>query len=615
VCVKAGVHPVPATLTINRTNVHLHGESPGAVLQGSAPLLEIGAAAGAIRIDNLDFVARVRSGPDLPIIAMDGASDVTIEDCRITTLAGRNAIGILIVRTDRARIVGNAISNVTFGIVVSGLSSLPTIEGNMIVFGVADGEVPLGTGIWVNSNPSACEIATNVVLGSHLGIVVNDAPFGAPRSSASSSAIVDNAILTGVVESLGSNRVQGIDAAADFTTVKGNRIALLAPAGSALRVTGSGSSVTENKVLAIVRGTPGIGLQIGYDGEGSPCDSVTASVNHIAGMLHGILAFNASSTAIAENAIAIAGRQSTFGVFCLNQRTARVTDNRISGATWAIGCMRGVDTRIVGNDLLRPAVGIAIAEETAPMISSNRVKEPINLGIVAMSTLGRTEFIENRVTNAGYGIIQSIGLGALLVIGEWHVEANEVMDTGVAISGSTASQRAIGIYGDLILEARVESNIVTYSNALSRDTAREDRALFARGLMEFSTNLGQQRLVFGFPIQIVDNKFIGTGRSALVELAQVPVGNSVVLRFERVFFTGNYCSHVSAAMSETAATVVLVGHAGVVSSNHVKATTPGFFSFNFNNMSGPFFGNVMSAGALNYAPFAPAPDGVNNMIL
>jgi hypothetical protein len=579
-------------------------------------LLEIGAAAGAIRIDNLDFVARVPAGSDVPIIAMGGASDVTVEDCRISTLASRNAIGILITRTDRAKIVGNAISNVTFGIVVSGLSSLPMIEGNMIVFGAGDGETPLGTGIWVNGNPSACAIATNVVLGSHLGIVINDAPFGAPRSSASSSVIADNAILTGVVESPGSNRAQGIDAAADFTTVEGNRIALMAAAGSALRVTGSGSSVTENKVLAIVRGTPGIGLQIGYEGEGSrPCDSVTASTNHIAGMLHGILAFNASSIAITENAIAIAGRQSTFGVFCFNLRTARVTDNRISGGTWAIGSARGIDTRIVGNDLLRPAVGIALAVETGPVVSANRVKEPVNLGIVATTILGRTEFIENRVTNAGYGVAQSIGLGALLVIGEWHVEANEVMDTGVAVSGAGASQRAIGIYGDLILEARVGSNIVTYSNALARDTAREDRALFARGLMEFSINLGQVQQTFGFPIQIVDNKFIGTGRSALVELAQVQVSDTFMLRFERVFFTGNYCSHVSAAVSRPAATVVLVGHAGVVSSNHVKATTPGFFSFNFNNMPGPFFGNVMSAGALNYSPFIPAPDGVNNMTL
>ncbi len=138
ICVKTGVHPVPATLTLDRANVHMHGESPGAILTGTAPLLQIGTSANGIRIEMLDFLARVPQGAaSVPIIASGGADDLTIEDCRIAPLPGTSGgIAIALTRTDRARITGNAIFNTDFGITVNGLSSLPVIEKNGMLFGL-----------------------------------------------------------------------------------------------------------------------------------------------------------------------------------------------------------------------------------------------------------------------------------------------------------------------------------------------------------------------------------------------------------------------------------------------------------------------------------------------
>src|SRR5690606_19246260 len=156
-------------------------------------------------------------------------------------------------------------------------------------------------------------------------------------------------------------------------------------------------------------------------------------------------------------------------------------------------------SRVSDNDISGGAAGIVLMRESGPTVASNRLIAPRSFGIVATEIIGRTEFIANRVANAGFGLSRSIGLGALLVLGEWHVESNEVTDTGVPLGDAASiSNTALGIYGDLILEARVESNLVTYANAFVRDVNREDRALLIRGLIDFRVTFGDARLTFGF---------------------------------------------------------------------------------------------------------------------
>ena len=53
--------------------------------------------------------------------------------------------------------------------------------------------------------------------------------------------------------------------------------------------------------------------------------------------------------------------------------------------------------------------------------------------------------------------------------------------------------------------------------------------------------------MIGFSAQILDNKFLGPGRSALVEIAEQSVTDNLSRRFERVFFNNNFCWHVSVA--------------------------------------------------------------------
>jgi hypothetical protein len=113
-------------------------------------------------------------------------------------------------------------------------------------------------------------------------------------------------------------------------------------------------------------------------------------------------------------------------------------------------------------------------------------------------------------------------------LGELCVESCEVMNTGVSPDNTTISALSWGIIADLILEARVQSNLVTYANAALLDANQEHRALWMRGWLEQVITFGASQVVFGFSAQILDNKFLGPGRTALVEVAQQNLSDTSV---------------------------------------------------------------------------------------
>ena len=97
------------------------------------------------------------------------------------------------------------------------------------------------------------------------------------------------------------------------------------------------------------------------------------------------------------------------------------------------------------------------------------------------------------------------------------------------------------------------------------------------------------------------------------------VNDFIAIRFDRVFFSNNYCKHMTAAGGalgggQTGATVVLTGRAAIVTANHVKATTVGYASVDFGAQPGPCIGNVLSGAVINHGT-SPALDGNFNLTL
>jgi hypothetical protein len=232
------------------------------------------------------------------------------------------------------------------------------------------------------------------------------------------------------------------------------------------------------------------------------------------------------------------------------------------------------------------------------MISGNRVTGASLGGIIVSDILEHCYIVENRLTNCGHGTDTARGIDALNVDGELHIEGNEVMNTGVPLDPrQPAAATAWGINAELVREARarVESNLVSYPVQSPRPLTAEDRALRMRGPEK---TIFSPVLLKGSPVQIVGNKFIGTGATALVELREERPDPSSVRRFENVLFSGNYCMHFSGPVTGEAATVSLVGSRCTVSGNIVEASTARFPSYHFHGMPGPFIGNVSHAANL-----------------
>jgi len=124
----------------------------------------------------------------------------------------------------------------------------------------------------------------------------------------------------------------------------------------------------------------------------------------------------------------------------------------------------------------------------------------------------------------------------------------------------------------------------------------------------------------GYPVQILGNKFIGAGRTALVEIQQQGPPRQRMM-FERIFFSNNYCFHFPfygpVAPTQSGATINLFGRIATVMGNQIKAVrppgnTPVFASVNFNGMPGPFIGNVTAGNILQHTPF-PSPQSSFNL--
>ena len=405
-----------------------------------------------------------------------------------------------------------------------------------------------------------------------------------------------------------------IDVAAPLCSITENRITQSSPNNIGIRVTGSGCEVVGNQIVSRskqvnILGPVAIlvGFALGQDR--SFVFSGIIAHNTLSGAQHGIFCKDCSFLVIEGNVIAgFVG----FAVTGMDLVASQISCNRIAGALSGVFLANGRQNRIAGNDCRTGQAGFSLFREAGPQVDGNRLDTLGLWGVFALQTTARLDVTHNRLVGCAAQMPNTaFAIGCIFVAGEANISDNEVMDTGSNGGEQATSNVDYGILGDLILEARIEGNLVTYSNVATRSPQREDRALVMRGLFEFSQ--GENELTFGFAIQIMGNKFIGNGRTALVELREMQLSNGLFVRFERVSFDHNYCSHLTVQPQDrnAAATVWLVCRSAIVIGNHVKAF-PRIASVNFNKRPGPFMGNITAGGAINHPDF-PVTEAAFNM--
>ncbi len=629
VCLRAGVHEIRAALLIARSDLKLEGESPGTVVRrvgGDGPVLAIGDPKGVQRIEvsGIDF-EHLRGGKSPAVISITTALAVRVEDCAARADGAAETFGIVINDARDIAVTGCVLEGTgAGGIWVTGEGTRDILlAGNTMSF-----DQPLsgaaGTavfGILSQRISTGLHVAGNVISGVLSGIVVNDTPGAVPNSlSTAEVRVCENSIACAPAGATfgGAPVLFGIDLTASRSLAQNNviRLAEGSDQHTGIRIAGSGTEAIGNTIEASsASGTAPIGISVGFGGTAAatPTANVRVENNFISSCPIGIVALNVEAGSIGGNSIAFgAADAESAGIFLRGCGFVRVEGNDIGGYAVGVGAQQGIAARIAGNAIGAGGFGVLLAVETGAVVTENRITFMAQSGVGGVVLLGRTDITQNRIAGCGLAGGAASAIGVLTAFGMLRIAGNEVLDTGVSPTGAVAVP-VHGIGAAMVLEASVDGNKVGYTTPGTRDTTAEDRALVIGGLIEVRIATGAAVVVQGFPIQITGNSFVGTGRTALVELVQNQINDNVFQRFERVMFNNNYCEHLPASTPPAgAATVKLVGRVANVVGNQIKSR-PGFVSVDFGGMPGPFAANVISGLSAHHST-TPAPDSGQNVL-
>ena len=610
VCLVAGVHQLDGALHLTTSNVLIVGESRGAIIErmGEGTVLRVEDARN-IDIDMIAF--RHVDGNGEAVLEILDCESVNVERCAFRSLKGTASVGVAVRGSDDVAIRDGDFAALAFGVVTVGENGLLSVADNMFDL---SGEGVIGhAGVSAVRSTGQLRITGNRVSGVLNGIILNDDITSETRESlAAGSLIADNIISLRFVEQAGADLMQrGIDTAADECTVRGNQISIDGRSCVGIFASGADLTLVENQIEIGANAQAGAsgGIAIGAmdDAAKHLTKGVTVAHNAVRGTTIGILVAHAADVVVADNQLPGGAERQLMALMLSDAVDTTLRGNVIGRTAIGLFASDGRHTNIIENRFAPSGIAIAMLEEFATTIDGNSIDQARRFGIAIFQATGRTAVTGNRLRNCGYESDFAGGIGALSVVGELAVCGNEIVDTGIGPDGTSNAAAVAGIAGALVLEALVSENLVTYTQLEKRPDGVEDRALGLLGMWEFSSGPGE--VTFGFPCTILGNKFYGKGFNALVQLTQIPVSDSFSLRFERVFFSNNYCMHFG-PFDDRGATVVLTGTAGTVMGNHVKGPR-GRRSIDMGGMPAAVVGNIASGDIVNISNF-PAPDAQFN---
>lgn len=626
VCLKVGEHEIEAPIRIEQSNVSLHGETLGArvVRKNGTELLHLGHPDGLllehVTVSGLSWLPenKGQQGQGLQaMVTMDRCREATLERCVMHAQVATQIAGVVISRSTDVRMRGCIVDNVHYGLWTLADTTGLVIVGNS--FNAANKRTSDGglVGLLLQDVSFPARIEDNRLLGFVFGIVLNNGGLtGTPFSLAAGSTIAGNYIVRlGAEVDPGTLKAFGIDVAADGCVISDNILLYNSPEYGGISVSGRHAVVERNQLGSLLKEAGSvrpIALLLARLGPNGSLGSVGGRIdaNTILGVQDGIVVIGNEGAEVLDNKVDSEGQEVRFGILLAFSSRVRVQGNRITNTAWPVAASGGTANVLVDNSLVRGGGGITAVFHTSFTCSQNRVEDMRHWGILSLVGFAKCALTENRVLNCGYQQAPSIGIGASVQLGELCVESCEVMNTGVSPNNTTISALSWGIIADLILEARVQSNLVTYANAALLDANQEHRALWMRGWLEQVITFGAGQVVFGFSAQILDNKFLGPGRTALVEVAQQSVSDTLFRRFERLFFSNNFCWHASLATQGTA-TVSLSARSAIVMGNHIKTNVP-IPSVDFHGMKDAvYMGNLAQANPVNFGGIPSPISGFN----
>ncbi|MDD1780480.1 right-handed parallel beta-helix repeat-containing protein [Enterovibrio sp. ZSDZ35] len=620
VCLKVGVHTIHRPLVIRYSNVTLHGESHGAQIlnlsNDSAILVRSDDDSRLSGIHLSMFSVVNRGGTEMPqgIVSFRSVDDSVMEDCRVFSLDGiTSGFGnpaIALFDCERVRVTHCTLEGAPIGVWMDDDGQDLVVQGNVISY--SDEQLSGLIGVAIARLTGRVRVLDNDIDGFVRGVVVNNDPVGAPFSTAAHSEVKGNRITLGRMA--GELDAVAVECNCANGTVSENQITLLAEDSIGVMVRGVGTLVERNRIETEEQIELQVAILVGSDSD-LFSGGITVAQNWIRGCNGGVVAERVAGLRVDNNDISGDGG-TELAVSVTECDLASVENNAFVNVTVSVFASQCEDIQIISNQILEGGIAITCERCTRVDISNNQISNCTHGGIVLLLCIARAGVIANRlnyVGSAAQGIFVS-SIMALFQLGECHVESNEVLNTGVGEDEVVNSQAAVGIGALFVLEARIESNLVSYSDLLTRQSVLENRALLMQGLFELSFPISDRRFVLlGYAAQVANNKFLGSSADTMVQIRSSSLTDNIRFRFERVLFNNNFIEHVGNNDDNIAsgATVILNGHHASVMGNHVKSGTFFLPSFDFNNMPGPYIGNVVRGTVINHPEF-PSPESSFN---
>ena len=613
VCLKTGTHLIDRPLAIASSNVVLKGESPQTVvrMKKGTRMLRARPQDPAGVISDL-VIASVRfellnkeqlDKPGLGVLELCRCERVRISDCWVELAQFDLLAAILCVEVDELTVERCHVERAAKGIWVARDSRAIAIRDCELLGSVEKDVEQALAGVRLQDVRGACRVERNHISGFLEGIVLNDDLSGKqPRSFARGSVIAGN-----TVERLGPDgeadptRLFGIDVAAPLSVIRDNLLRSASPLYGGIRVVAPGCRVEDNVVESRLRdsksGELPIGILVGTadDKVEVNSDRCTVRGNVLSGLQDAIWIDRSLESEVVDNRVErVKLRGARSAVYLTDTTRIRVAGNRVEGSSHGIYFNRGERSAVLDNHLQDGGYGFTAVSHGELRAAGNRVENMTGWGFGGAMLIGTTTIASSRFRSCGWvGPAMSVGL--LFGLGESVVEGCEVVDTGVSADQKAVVQPAFGIAALLVFSCRVEGNHVGPSNLQTpRDPVAEDRALLLWGLLDVELDSG----VFGGTAQILGNTLSGIGGSSLVELLELVISKTTLVRFERVIFSDNRCNHWFVKAPDNAGTVSLSGRSAIVVGNHVRSNIPeGVWSVRFNRVQGPFIGNHTTGGS------------------
>lgn len=629
VCLKVGVHEIQDTIRIARSNVHFHGESSGAVVRSGEliTLLRIGDGERRVTdvvVESLGFELLAAGDNVGALIEVLRAAEVTIADCRAECRESRAVSGVRLVNAQRVVLERLELAGVEIGVWAQERARLIEVLDCRLANPIFRQDPPGLCGIFLEDLADAPPLPGSRVEGNHVagflrGIALNANLFsGPPLSLAQGTLITRNQISRARIEApADAPKLWGIDVAAQGCLVQGNVLLYEGSAYGGIRMSGDLGRVEQNLLQAAARDAAGgalpLAILVGHE-EGAAVgfgDGAVVAGNRVIGPQDGVLVMGASAVEIAGNEIGDPQRGVRLAVALLRANAATVAGNRVHGAGFGALLLQGARNRVVDNRLLDCVAGIAANTETDLEVRGNLVENVELPGFLGWGALGITRLVDNRFLRCAYQAPPAFSAAvwvtslALSPQTEVVVDSCEIRDAGVSPAGVPLAQPVGGIFLWSVA-ASVRGNRIHATDPLKVDPNLEHRAIRLAGTV---ANLEAQ-IAFGSAL-VVDNRVIGAGLSALIEVQRVPLGGQFALAFDRVTFSHNVCEHVSTAANDLRATVSLAGLRMAVVGNHVKATNRDYFSFDLHQVASTFLGNVHAGPVLQGAAAEPPNPNAN----